>query len=171
MRTGVEFEQLVNRHKDAVYRQMVRVCGNQADAEDVLQDALLNAYRALGTLRDREAFQAWLARIGRNVCFRLKKKEALRPILDLPDPGGLDSVESQQPSAEAQVVRQDIDRCVKAALERLPDTYRRVLELRDIEGHTAPDAARILGIGVPALKSRLHRARGLLRAELDSCFR
>ncbi len=167
----MEFDQLVNRHKDAVYRQMVRVCGNQADAEDVLQDALLNAYRAIGTLRDQGAFQAWLARIGRHVCFRLKRQEALRPILALPYPKGLDSLASGQPSAETQVVRQDIDRCVKAALDRLPGSYRRVIELRDLEGYTAPDAARELGISVPALKSRLHRARGLLRAELDGCFR
>lgn len=166
----MEFEQLVNRHKDAVYRQMVRVCGNQADAEDVLQEALLNAFRALGTLRDRAAFQAWLVRIGRNVCIRLRKKEALRPILDLPMPDSLDVLASPHPSVESQLVRQGIDRCVKAALERLPQDSRRVLELRDIEGLTAPEAAGELGLTVSALKSRLHRARGLLRRELDACF-
>jgi RNA polymerase sigma-70 factor, ECF subfamily len=163
----MEFEQLVARHKDAVYRQMLRVCGNQADAEDVLQDALLNAYRALGTLRDQAAFQAWLARIGRNVCIRLRKKEALRPLLDLPLP---DALPAAGPNVESQLLRQDIDRCVKAALDRLPAPYRRVLELRDVEGLTAPEAAGALGISVAAVKSRLHRARGELRRELDRCF-
>jgi RNA polymerase sigma-70 factor, ECF subfamily len=165
-----DFNELVIRHKDAVYRQMVRVCGNQADAEDVLQDALLNAYRALGSLRDRAAFQAWLATIARNACHRLKRKEALQPLLDLSDPGEL-PVATPDPSAESQVVRMDLERCVKAALARLPDASREVLELRDMHGVTAPDAARQLGISVPALKSRLHRARGQLRHELDVCFR
>ena len=164
----MEFEQLVNRHKDAVYRQMVRACGNQADAEDVLQDALLNAYRALDTLRDRAAFQAWLVRIGRNVCTRRRMKEALRPILDLPVP---DMLAGTGPSAESQMIREDIGRCVKAALQGLPQGDRRVIELRDMEGLTAPAAAHELGITVPAVKSRLHRARARLRRQLDTCFR
>jgi RNA polymerase sigma-70 factor, ECF subfamily len=165
----MDFEQLVNRHKNAVYRQMVRVCGNQADAEDVLQDALLNAYRALGSLRDPSAFQAWLVRIARNVCIRLRKKEALRPILDLPVVT-VDALASPHVSAESQVIREDIDRCVKDALGRLPASYRRVIELRDMEGLTAPEAAGQLGLSIAALKSRLHRARALLRRELDACF-
>lgn len=164
------FEELVNRHKDAVYRQMLRVCGNQADAEDVLQEALLNAYRALDTLRDRAAFQAWVARIGRNVCYRLKHREALRPILDLSDAGGLDALPDVQPSPEAAAVGRDFRECVQTALHRLPDGARRVLELRDLEGLTAAEAARVLGISVPALKSRLHRARSLVRRELDACL-
>lgn len=165
-----DFGELVNRHKDAVYRQMVRVCGNQADAEDVLQDALLNAYRALGSLRDRDAFQAWLATIARNACHRLKRREALQPLLELPvsgDPG----IAAADPSAESQVVRMDLERCVKSALARLPPSSREVVALRDMQGLTAPDAARQLGISVAALKSRLHRARGQLRHELDVCFR
>jgi RNA polymerase sigma-70 factor, ECF subfamily len=166
----MQFDDLVNQHKDAVYRQMVRACGNQADAEDVLQDALLNAYRALGTLRDQGAFQAWLATIARNACHRLKKKEALQPLLELSERDDL-HVPSPQPSAESQVVQRDLERCVKGALAALPDTFREVLELRDMQGLTAPEAARRLGITVAALKSRLHRARRLLRHELDVCFR
>lgn len=164
----MEFERLVNRHKDAVYRQMIRVCGNQADAEDVLQDALLSAFRSLGTLRDRSAFQAWLASIGRNVCYRLKKKEALRPILEL-DASGVETLASREPSAESQALSREFDGCVKAALARLPTDFRHVVELRDIEGLTAPEAARALGISVAAVKSRLHRARARLRDDLDRC--
>jgi RNA polymerase sigma-70 factor, ECF subfamily len=163
----VEFEQLVNRHKDAVYRQMVRVCGNQTDAEDVLQHALLNAYQALATLRDRAAFQGWLVTIARNLCTRLRRKEALRPILQLSVP---DTVSSAVPSAESQMIRRDLEQCIKSALARLPPHYTRVIELRDMEGLAAPAVARELGITVSAVKSRLHRARSLLRHELDTCF-
>jgi RNA polymerase sigma-70 factor (ECF subfamily) len=59
----MNFEELANEHKDAVYRQMLRVCGNHADAEDVLMEALLKAYRSLGQLREAAAFRAWLGRL------------------------------------------------------------------------------------------------------------
>jgi RNA polymerase sigma-70 factor, ECF subfamily len=165
------FEQLVTRHKDAVYRQMLRVCGNQADAEDVLQDALLNAYRAMGSLRDPSAFQAWLARIARNVCFRLRHREALRPLLAHGERDRLDELPAGDPSAESTLVRQHMDQCVKAALQRVPELYRRVLVLRDVEGRTGQEAADMLGVSVAAVKSRLHRGRATLRRELDQCFR
>lgn len=165
------FDQLVVRHKDAVYRQMLRVCRNQADAEDVLQEALLNAFRAMAQLRDPAAFQAWLARIARNVCFRLRRREALRPLLDDSGREAIDAVPAGEVSVESALVQQQMDRCVKDALLRVPDPYRKVLVLRDVEGLTGPEAAGALQITVPAVKSRLHRARALLRRELDQCFR
>jgi len=79
----MDFEKLANENKDAVYRQMLRVCGNREDAEDVLVEALLKAYRNLDTLRESTAFRAWLAQIGRRVCWQLKEKEALLPVLQL----------------------------------------------------------------------------------------
>ena len=77
------FEKLANDHKDAVYRNMIRVCGNREDAEDVLIEALLKAYRHLDQLRDDWAFQPWLWQIAKRVCLQLKKREALLPLLQL----------------------------------------------------------------------------------------
>jgi RNA polymerase sigma-70 factor (ECF subfamily) len=77
------FEKLANQHKDAVYRQMVRVCGNREDAEDVLIEALLKAYRNLDRLRDAVAFRSWLEKIAQRVCWQLKQREALMPLLQL----------------------------------------------------------------------------------------
>ena len=79
----VDFEKLANEHKDAVYRQMLRVCGNREDAEDVLIEALLKAYQHLHQLNDAVAFRAWLAQIARRVCWQLKEREALSPLLQL----------------------------------------------------------------------------------------
>jgi len=79
----MNFEELANENKDAVYRQMVRVCGNREDAEDVLIEALLKAYRNLEKLRDSKAFRAWLAQIARRVCWQLKEREALLPLMQL----------------------------------------------------------------------------------------
>ena len=79
----MNFEALANEHKDAVYRQMIRVCGNREDAEDVLIEALLKAYRHLDQLRDSVAFRAWLAQIAKRVCWQLKQQDSLMPLLQL----------------------------------------------------------------------------------------
>src|SRR5215467_13814564 len=80
---AMDFEALANKHKDAVYRQMLRVCSNREDAEDVLIEALFRAYRYLDKLERPEAFRAWLASIGRRVCWRLKRREAVLPLIQL----------------------------------------------------------------------------------------
>src|SRR5215467_6672663 len=82
-RPSPDFEALTRQHKDAVYRQMLRVCGNREDAEDVLIEALLKAYQHLHQLSDAVAFRAWLAQIARRVCWQLKEREALTPLLQL----------------------------------------------------------------------------------------
>ena len=79
----MDFEKLANEHKEAVYRQMLRVCGNREDAEDVLIEALLKAYQHLHQLNNAVAFRAWLAQIARRVCWQLKEREALSPLLQL----------------------------------------------------------------------------------------
>src|SRR5246500_1223366 len=78
-----DFESLTRQHKDSVYRQMIRTCGNREDAEDVLIEALLKAYRHLDQLRDSAAFRAWLTQIAKRVCWQLKEREALLPLLQL----------------------------------------------------------------------------------------
>src|ERR1700756_3945250 len=99
-----DFETLTRRHKDSVYCQMMRVCGNREDAEDVLVEALLSAYRHLDQLRDSAAFRAWLAQIARRVCWQLKKREALLPLLQLSaveDPAA--EISAPGPTAEQQL--------------------------------------------------------------------
>jgi RNA polymerase sigma-70 factor, ECF subfamily len=163
----VEYDRLVARHKDAVYRQMVRVCGNYDDAEDVLTDALLAAHRAKDTIRDDGAFQAWLSTAARRVCYRLKKREALRPrLLPLED---LD-LATPAPSAHEEAEQAAVKRCIQGALDGLPPEYREVYALRELEGISGEEVASRLGISVPAMKSRLNRAREKVRAALDAAM-
>lgn len=152
----LEFDRLARRHRDAVLRQMLRACGNPDDAEDVLVEALLSAFRARKSVRDPEAFGVWLARIAHRACARVRRKEALEPIL-LTE--GLDPA-SPPPETETK-------QCLMQALESLPEPLRGAVELRDMEGLSAAEAAARLGIGEGALKSRLHRARMRLRTTLD----
>jgi len=167
----VNFESLVNQHKDAVYRQMLRVCGNHADAEDVLIEALLKAYRHLDQLRDSPAFRAWLAKIANRVCWQLRKREALMPLLQLSsleDEGR--EITAAQPSADVQMELAEMKSLLLAAIADLPAPYRAVYEMRDLRNVPGDEVAQKLGISTAAMKSRLHRARALIRQRLDQAL-
>jgi RNA polymerase sigma-70 factor (ECF subfamily) len=163
-----DFEALAAAHKDAVYRQLIRTCGNQEDAEDVLIEALLKAYQNLDQLREHAAFRAWLAQIGRRVCWQLKRREALAPLIDLSEAEerGMQPVDTG-PSPETALARQRLRELLRQAVDQLEPEYRAVYVLRDLEEYSGPEAARKLGITLAAQKSRLHRARAQVRAFLD----
>lgn len=166
-----DFDGLTRQHKDSVYRQMLRVCGNREDAEDVLVEALLKAYRHLDQLRDAAGFRAWLAQIGRRVCWQLKEREALLPLLQLSTleeegreiPGG-------ELSPEGQLARRQMKLLLEQAIEALPPIYRSVYQLRDMEDRPGDEVMEKLGISLAAMKSRLHRARELVRDHLDAAL-
>jgi RNA polymerase sigma-70 factor (ECF subfamily) len=165
----MDFERLSHQHKDAVYRQMVRVCGNREDAEDVLIEALLKAYRSLDDLAAPEAFRAWLGRIASRVCWQLRRREALLPLLQL---SAMEEGEGRAvdlaPSAEEQAWAAEMKRMLMVALSSLPQDYRAVYELRAIEELSGEETARRLGLSLAAMKSRWHRSRKLLRERLDA---
>lgn len=163
-----DFEALTAAHKDAVYRQLIRTCGNEADAEDALVEALLKAYQSLHQLRERGAFRAWLAQIGRRVCWQLKKRDALAPIIQLSalEDQGADPLD-MTPSPEALVSRQQLQDLLHEAVAQLEPEYRTVYALRELEGYSGPEVAHRLGITLAAEKSRLHRARAQIRSFLD----
>ncbi|MBZ0214416.1 MAG: RNA polymerase sigma factor [Nitrospirae bacterium] len=159
----MDFERLAQRHKDAVYRQMVRVCGNHDDAEDALVQALLRAYEHASQLRDESAFRGWVSQIGRRICARMRHREELRPLSSLGDHDF--AAEGPDPSLRAE--QDHLVSCVKNAVGTLTAVYRPVYEMREIEGRTAEETAEALGLTVAAVKSRLHRARAIVRAYLD----
>jgi RNA polymerase sigma-70 factor (ECF subfamily) len=158
----LDFEELVNEHKDAVYRQMVRVCHNEQDAEDVLVEALLRAYRGLDQLRDSGHFRAWLAMIGRRVCWRLKARERLRPLLELSD-----AEPDPQPLPDEQAISRQMRDLLEQAIQSMPVEFQAIYRLRDIQGLTGEEAAERLGITLANAKTRLHRARQMVREFLD----
>src|SRR5215471_2378648 len=168
---AMDFEALVNKHKDAVYRQMLRVCGNREDAEDVLIEALFRAYRHLDKLEHPEAFRTWLASIGRRVCWRLKRREAVLPLIQLSQMEGGFEIPSTTPTPDAQWDAMQMKQLLESALQSLPEGNRRVYEMRDLENQPGEKVAEALGISPAAMKSRLHRARALLRERLDAVLK
>ncbi len=163
----MNYDRLVKQHKDAVYRQMVRACGNHDDAEDVLVEALLAAHRALPSIRDEDAFRGWLAVVGRRVCSRIQRHEALRPVLSLSGLGEEIEIADKRLDPEDESAQIELVHCVKQAVANLPPTLREVYQHREIEGKSAEITAATLGITVAAVKSRLHRARQSIRGSLD----
>jgi RNA polymerase sigma-70 factor (ECF subfamily) len=167
----VDFEALANEHKDAIYRQMLRVCGNREDAEDVLIEALLKAYCSMDQLRDSASFRAWLAQIARRVCWQLKEHEALMPLLQLSEleADGLD-LRDRAAAPEEIAAAAQMRNLLRNAVAALKPEFRAVYQLRDIDEMPGEEVAAALGISLRAMKSRLHRARTLLRQHMESAL-
>jgi RNA polymerase sigma factor (sigma-70 family) len=150
---------LLQRHRGDLVRYGRTVCRTDEDTEDAVQKTLWAAVRSLGALRQAGALRRWLFTIVHRFCLRpFSREEAAGDLIDgRPDDGPL-----ADELVEANWQRARLER----AVERLPALYRDVFLLRDVEGVAAPEAAARLGISVPALKSRLHRAREQLREAL-----
>ena len=147
------FEALVRRHQDRAYHIALRMTGDPQDAQDVVQDALLQAWKALPAFREQSRFGTWLIRIVINRCHNARR--AARPTVTLPD----DDLVTRLPGPDTVVVAaQRTDATVKALLD-LPFDQRAALVLYTFGDSTHAEVARILGINESAAKVRVHRAR------------
>jgi RNA polymerase sigma-70 factor (ECF subfamily) len=155
-------EALLALHRKTVFRYGLRYCASTEDAEDAVQETLWAAARAIGNFRRAAAVTTWLFTIVRNKCHRLLfHKHSDADLADL-----LPHVPDPRRSVEEDVATREIQQILADALARLEASHREVILLRDVEGLTAPEAAERLGLTVQALKSRLHRAREQLRAQV-----
>lgn len=159
-------EALLARFQPHIYRFGMRMCRNPSDAEDVLQETLLAASRSVQGFRGASSLTTWLFTIARSFCIKKRRKEAAAQRAGAADDSTLDRILGV-PDASARPDDIAASRQALGVLERaiadLPPKYREVLLLRDVEGLTAPQVAEVLGAGVPAVKTRLHRARKMLR--------
>jgi len=153
---------LLAKNRERVYRYGLRVCRTSEDAEDAVQQTLWAVTRSIHAFRRAAAMSTWLFTIVRNYCLRLVGRERFYADLDVAVP----SLSDSRPSAENELVSDELREILAKALSRLTPLHREVILFRDIEGLSAPEAAAALGISVAALKSRLHRAREELRAEV-----
>jgi RNA polymerase sigma-70 factor (ECF subfamily) len=173
-RTGdrAAFDELVLRHEDRVYNMALRMLGNADDALDVAQEIFLSAYRALDGLEMKSLFSTWLYRVTVNRCRDEMRRRATvkhtrpRP-LGGPDP---DDPPADPParsgSPEDAAISRESAAIVAAAVAALPEDAREALVLRDVEGLAYEEIADVLGVPVGTVRSRLHRARSLLRDRL-----
>src|SRR5713226_2598034 len=168
------FEPLVRKHERRVFRVVLAVLGNVEDAEEAMQDTFIKAYRHLDQFRRESRFTTWLTRIAVNEA--LQKRQARKESVSLDESPDVESkslpgrFEPWPADPEKLYGKQEIRQLVEGAIQALPPIYRETLVLRDIEEMSAEEAADALEITVPALKSRLLRARLLLRESLGRHF-
>ncbi len=160
------FRSLVTQHRDLVWRAVRYRVTDDAKAEDVVQETFLAVWRGAGSYAGEAPLTAWLRGIARHQAARTWRLHVGEPTQfeDSYDLGGAAGWGGQDPERAAQSVQDSAN--VRRSLARLSEHDRVVIELRDLEGLTAPEAAAELNLTVDALKSRLHRARLHLMAEL-----
>lgn len=172
----VAYAELVEQHAGQVYRLALRMMGNEADAEDVLQETFLSAFKAIDRFEERSSLSTWLYRIANNAALmRLRRKEPDQVSIDEPierDDGDLMPRQFFDFCClpEEDLMRDEAREEMQRAIEELSPTLRGVFVMRDIEGLSTQETADALNLSVSAVKSRLMRARLKLRERLSVYF-
>ncbi len=160
-------EELLARHQPRIYRFGLKMCRDEEDAKDVLQDTLLAVARGIRDFRGQSSVSTWLYAIARSFCVKKRRRSKFAPEEEqrLGSEAEEEVVQVADPSrpADETLAGRQVERALEAAIGALQPIYREVLVLRDVEGLTAPEVAQVLGISVEAVKSRLHRARVAVR--------
>jgi len=158
---------LLARHQRQLFRFGLRMCGNEDEAREVLQETLLAAFRGLPDFRGDAKLSTWLYQIARSFCLKSRRRGSGEPTTTVPiDEPEASRMPSTDATPDAKAHAREMGELLHAAILSLPENHREVIVLRDVEGLTADEAAEILGIEEGALKSRLHRARMELRQRL-----
>lgn len=171
------FEELVSRYEGKIFGMTMSITGNRADAEDATQEAFLKSYAHLGTFQGDSRFYTWLVRIAANeALMRLRKRRPGEFSIDEPVSVGDEDLmprdlEEWRPNPEQDYARAEIEQILNEAIERLDADFRIVFLLRDVEEMSTEETAEALGMSIPAVKSRLLRARLKLRQKLNRHFR
>jgi RNA polymerase sigma-70 factor (ECF subfamily) len=169
------FEELLSRYSNKVFSLASRLTRNTEDAEEVLQDVFVTVHRKIGSFEGKSSFSSWLYRVTVNAAFMKLRKRRQDPSVSLEDViqqshavAALKSPESA--FVDAQSIRNQMLEALETAIKKLPDDYRPVFILRDVDGLTSREVSKILDLTVPAVKSRLHRSRLMLRRRLTRFF-
>jgi RNA polymerase sigma-70 factor, ECF subfamily len=171
------FNELVNTYSRKIFRLAKHITQNDEDAEDVLQETFLKAFEHLGNFQGQSKFYTWIVRIAVNESLmKLRKRKSDRSVpLDEPVDTGEDTVIREiavwDENPEQKYSREELGQILDEAVESLRPAFRTVFVLRDIEELSTEETAEALGISVPAVKSRLLRARLQLREKLTRFFK
>ena len=170
------FEEIIARYETKVMNLALRFTRNQEDAEEVMQDVFTTVYRKIDGFRGQSAFSSWLYRIVVNAAFmKLRKRKQSQTI----------SMDDLAPAVKQYCMERDVvavshsyniavthelQEVLQRAIDKLPDQYRAVFVLRDVDGLSNQETGRILDLSIPAVKSRLHRSRIMLRKKLQRYY-
>jgi RNA polymerase sigma-70 factor (ECF subfamily) len=167
-----EFEQLMRRYNQRLFRVARSILRDDADAEDALQDAYVQAYRKLGDFRGEAELSTWLTRIVINqALMRVRKRTRDRVVVPFAQADGaappLDVADAHAESPSDSALRGEVRKVIERRIDELPEVFRTVFVMRDVEEMTARETADALGIPEATVRTRHFRARALLREALD----
>lgn len=174
------FNEIVNRYGDKVFRLAYRITGSQNDAEEILQEVFLILVEKLSTFRSESKFSTWLYRVASNASFMFirnsrkssDKELSLDEYKPYNDYGFLEGVEEKDWSGrpDSQLLGREGTELIEKAISQLPEEYRVVFHMKDIEKLTSKEISKVLKLSVPAVKSRVLRARLFLRDKLSEYY-
>ena len=159
------FKRIVEKYQDRIFNLCVYMLQHKEDAQDAAQDVFLKAFRSLGSFKREASLYTWLYRIGVNTCLDYKKKS--RPEL-LEDDSFVDELPSAEPSPEQLYQSKEIGQAIQSALQKLPDSLRATIVLKEMEELSYEEIAETLQISIGTVKSRISRAREELRGLLQN---
>ncbi len=175
------FDRFVDTYHVKLYQYSYLMCGHREDAEEVSQETLLQVFRSLDQLRDPARLKPWVFRIAKNACLMKRRKSVFAPAreLSLSDymparrSGNEEKIEIADWShlPEDDLLRSELGGSLRRAIAELPEMYRSVLLLRDVEGLRTDETAEVLEVSADTVKQRLHRARLAVRSQLDEYLR
>lgn len=166
------YEELISRYETKVHNLAMRLTRNSEDAEEVLQDVFLTVYRKIDGFEGKAKFSSWLYRITVNAAFMKLRKRKQDQSVSLDDmlPHLQNKAITQKTAygaaGDSLALNNEVREALEGAIHRLPDEYRAVFVLRDIDGLSNKEVGEILNLSIPAVKSRLHRSRLMLRKKL-----
>jgi RNA polymerase sigma-70 factor, ECF subfamily len=170
------FEEIVSRYEAKVMNLSLRFTRNQEDAEEVLQDVFTTVYRKIDGFRGQSAFSSWLYRIVVNAAFMKLRKKKQNQAISMEDLAPavkqycIERDDAAWPHSHNVAVTRELQEVLQKAIDRLPDQYRAVFVLRDVDGLSNQETGQILDLSIPAVKSRLHRSRIMLRKKLQRYY-
>jgi len=171
------FGSLVAKYQDRLFNTVYRLCNNRADAEELAQQAMLKALERIGQFRGSSKFYTWLFRIATNLAISHRRRAGRIRFHSMTVPDDENTgrqaealtvamAQRRQPAPEAAAMRADLQRRLAAAMDSLEDDFRLVVVLRDVEDMDYRQIANVVGVPVGTVKSRLHRARCILKDNL-----
>lgn len=172
------FTQLVKRYEQTVWGFAFKLCRDKEKAEESFQDTFINVYRKLDQFDSRSKFSTWLYTIVANNCLMNRRKRKLDGLLeslddapDVNDEAVQKQLQSWDDSPIETLMNKELRKIMDDAIQELPEEYKVVFVLRDLENRTAEETAKILTLSVPAVKSRLRRSRMFLRHKLHGVMK
>ena len=160
------FEEMMRRYNQRLYRVVRAILKNELEVEDVMQQAYVQAFQHLDQFAGRSQFSTWLTRIAIHAALGRRRQQTHRSAASQGSEHLMATVESDTPDPERLAYAGELRSLLESSIDSLPDAYRLVFVCREIEGLSTSETADLLEVGGEAVKTRLHRARAILRREL-----